>query len=172
MHRARRVELSTMLSESSNKRVSPAVACLLAACLAACSPTSPSPPAQQSSADAQPQGHYFVSYYELLGQPEAFAGKRVQVQGVLSSQDNVAVLYPTSESLRHAVVVDSIILKFTPEQWERWGPLNGRFVALEGTFQPIRSLERVEAGIMDPVTRVIDLTALSEVRESAASAER
>lgn len=105
--------------------------------------------------------HSFVSYYKLLARPEDYEGKRVHVMGVLriSNQENVASLYPNAESFRYQVTMDSLSLELTSEQWKRFAALDGKFVAIEGTFKRITEVdEYAEAGRIAPVTRLGDFS--------------
>lgn len=103
----------------------------------------------------------YVSYYKLLAKPEDYDGKPVQVMGVLSisNQDNVASLYPNTESFRYQVKMDELSLELTNEQWKRFATLDGRFVSIEGTFARITKMdEYAAAGRIAPVKRLGDFS--------------
>lgn len=105
--------------------------------------------------------HRFLSYYKLLARPDEYDGKPVHVLGVLSidSEDNVANLYPSTESFRYVVKSDSLSLQLTEEQRKRFAALSGRFVAIEGTFQRINENDEYgAAGKLAPVTRLLDFS--------------
>lgn len=152
-----------------NSRGIAAIAVVLLLCLAGCTEKQGTQQEQSPRGQAQTQppmdtlrpAHHFVSYYKLLARPEDYEGKRIQVLGVLfiSSEDNVASLYPNMESFHHQVKVDSLSLGFTSEQWKRFVSLNGRFVAIEGTFKRIAEADAYSAaGAVAPATRLVDFT--------------
>lgn len=114
--------------------------------------------------------HRFVSFYRLLARPEVFDRSRIHVQGILavSSAENFARLYVSSDAFRNRVVMDSISLRFTDTQWQRFATLNGRFIAIEGEFQRITSVDDlVEVGVLEPVSRLIDLSSEYESDKSS-----
>jgi hypothetical protein len=121
----------------------------------------PEQPRARQRMDTLVPFHHFVSYYKLLARPEEYQGKRVQVMGVLriSSEENIASLYPNAESFRYQVVVDSLSIELTDEQWRRFTALNGKFVAIEGTFGRITEAdEYAAAGTIAPVARLGDFS--------------
>lgn len=150
-----------------NPRAIAAVSVVLVLCLASCTKKQGMQHEQLQQGQVQTRqpmdtlrpAQHFVSYYKLLARPEDYEGKRIQVLGVLSisSTDNVASLYPNMDSFHYQVKVDSLSIEFTVEQWKRFVSLNGRFVAIEGTFKRIAEADEYSAaGAIAPATRLVD----------------
>lgn len=115
----------------------------------------------QRPMDTRRPAHHIVSYYKVLARPEEYDGKRIQVVGILSisDEDNVASLYPNMESFHYHVKVDSLSIEFTSQQWTRFASLNGKFVAIEGTFKRLSEADDyTAAGMVTQTTRLVDLS--------------
>lgn len=93
------------------------------------------------------------------GPPSTMASaSKSRACSVVADRGSIATLYPNTDSWRHGVVMDSISLHLTTEQWQRFLPLDGKFVLLGGIFEQAGDDEYGVVSVTDLVERILDIS--------------
>jgi hypothetical protein len=145
------------------------VCCCLLLTLPACTETqeganNESPTGTHSARDLEGRRQEIaelISFYRLIARAEDYEGKTISTFGYLevSEVNNSAYLYPTTDALNHAIIVDKLVLALPEELWLKVKDLNSRYVTVSGVFHSAegRTGEYIEFGRLDPVIRLIDM---------------
>ncbi len=76
----------------------------------------------------------YVSMYRLLATPQAYDGKKVLLHGYLQLAEGSGALFVNETALKYGPKMDSVYVRFTPDQIKKYQSVNEKWVMIEGTF--------------------------------------
>ena len=103
-----------------------------------------------------------VSLVALIGQPQAFAGKRIVITGFCSLEFEDTSVYLHEEDYRRTLVPNSIWLDVEPTRSSNPDPAHEKYCIVEGTFSA-RPARNGRLGRLEHVTRMEVLPSRAEL---------